>query len=80
MTTPSATSGTASAAILANNLIGRGLSNVEIAQRLFVGEGTVKTHIGRIFTKLQTRDRTAAVVFAFDHGVVHPGSPHLPTV
>jgi DNA-binding NarL/FixJ family response regulator len=54
-------------------LIGEGLSNVEIARALTVGEGTVKTHVGHIFTKLDLRDRAAAVVFAFDHGLVHPG-------
>jgi DNA-binding NarL/FixJ family response regulator len=51
-------------------LVGRGLSNDEIAQELVIGEGTVKTHIGRIFEKLGVRDRPAAIVFAFDHGVV----------
>lgn len=54
-------------------LIGAGLSNGEIAAALFLGEGTVKTHIGHIFTKLDLRDRAAAVVFAFDHGLVRPG-------
>jgi DNA-binding NarL/FixJ family response regulator len=54
-------------------LIGEGLSNLEIAHRLTLGEGTVKTHVGHIFTKLDLRDRAAAVVFAFDHGVVKPG-------
>jgi DNA-binding NarL/FixJ family response regulator len=54
-------------------LIGQGLSNAEIATRLTLGEGTVKTHIGHIFTKLDLRDRAAAVVFAFDHGLVQPG-------
>lgn len=53
-------------------LIGAGLSNTEIAERLFLGEGTVKTHVGHIFTKLDVRDRAAAVVFAFDHGLVRP--------
>ncbi len=53
-------------------LIGSGLSNAEIADRLTLGEGTVKTHIGHVFAKLQLRDRAAAVVFAFDHGVVRP--------
>jgi DNA-binding NarL/FixJ family response regulator len=53
-------------------LIGRGLSNDEIAQELFIGEGTVKTHVGRIFDKLDLRDRPAAIVFAFDHGLVQP--------
>jgi DNA-binding NarL/FixJ family response regulator len=54
-------------------LIGRGLSNDEIAQQLVIGEGTVKTYVGRIFDKLDLRDRPAAIVFAFDHGVVQAG-------
>ncbi len=53
-------------------LIGAGRTNREIAGELFVGEGTVKTHIGHLFTKLSRRDRAAAVVFAFDHGLVRP--------
>jgi DNA-binding NarL/FixJ family response regulator len=53
-------------------LIGGGKSNGEIAAELFVGEGTVKTHINHIFTKLRLRDRTAAVVYAFDHDLVTP--------
>ncbi len=59
------------------SLIGAGLSNSEIATDLFLGEGTVKTHISHIFTKLDLRDRAAAVVFAFDHGLVRPGDPRL---
>ena len=55
--------------------IGAGLSNGEIATDLVLGEGTVKTHISHIFTKLDLRDRAAAVVFAFDHGLVRPGDP-----
>ena len=51
-------------------LIGRGRTNGEIAAELFISEGTVKTHINYVFTKLQLRDRAAAVVFAFDHGLV----------
>jgi DNA-binding NarL/FixJ family response regulator len=53
-------------------LIGRGASNAEIADRLTLGEGTIKTHIGHIFAKLGLRDRPAAVVYAFDHGIVRP--------
>ncbi|UYM07452.1 response regulator transcription factor [Solicola gregarius] len=52
--------------------IGRGLSNAEIAGTLHISELTVKSHIGRIFTKLGLRDRAAAVVYAFDHGIVVP--------
>ncbi len=52
--------------------IGRGLSNGEIGQSLHISELTVKSHIGRIFTKLGLRDRAAAVVYAFDHGIVTP--------
>jgi DNA-binding NarL/FixJ family response regulator len=55
-------------------LIGRGASNAEIAESLFVSEATVKSHIGHIFTKLDLRDRAAAIVFAFDHGLVAPQS------
>jgi DNA-binding NarL/FixJ family response regulator len=55
-------------------LIGRGKTNGEIAAELFVSEGTVKTHVNHLFTKLRLRDRAAAVVFAFDHGLVkRPG-------
>ena len=56
-------------------LIGEGKTNAEIAAALFVGEGTVKTHINHVFTKLNLRDRAAAVVFAFDHDLVSPGPP-----
>ncbi|WP_370248255.1 response regulator transcription factor [Nocardioides sp.] len=52
--------------------IGRGATNAEIAATLHISELTVKSHIGRIFTKLGLRDRAAAVVFAFDHGLVRP--------
>jgi DNA-binding NarL/FixJ family response regulator len=53
-------------------LIGRGLSNAEIANELTISEVTVKSHVGHIFTKLDLRDRAAAIVFAFDHGIVEP--------
>jgi len=55
-------------------MIGRGASNTEIGKGLFISEGTVKSHVGHIFTKLDLRDRAAAIVFAFDHGLVEPGS------
>ena len=55
-------------------LIGQGKTNGEIAAGLFVSEGTVKTHINHLFTKLRLRDRAAAIVFAYDHGLVkRPG-------
>jgi DNA-binding NarL/FixJ family response regulator len=53
-------------------LIGRGLSNDEIAAELVISVVTVKSHVGNIFHKLGVRDRAAAVVYAFDHGVVSP--------
>jgi len=53
--------------------IGAGKSNTEIAETLFISELTVKSHVGRIFTKLGVRDRPAAIVYAYDNGLVIPG-------
>jgi DNA-binding NarL/FixJ family response regulator len=55
-------------------LLARGATNAEIADELYLAETTVKSHIGSIFSKLGVRDRSAAIVFAYDHGVVTPGS------
>jgi DNA-binding NarL/FixJ family response regulator len=54
-------------------LIGEGHTNSEIARRLFVGEGTVKTHINHVFAKLDLRDRAAAVIFAYENDLVGNG-------
>jgi DNA-binding NarL/FixJ family response regulator len=54
-------------------LLARGQSNREIATSLFLSEGTVKVHVGRILAKLNLRDRIQAVVLAYDAGIVTPG-------
>ena len=62
-------------------LIGEGQTNAEIARALFVSEGTVKTHINHLFSKLDLRDRAAAVIFAYEHDLVgdRPSTDTQPT-
>ncbi len=55
-------------------LLAKGLSNAEIAEQLFLGETTVKSHIARILAKLDLRDRLQVVVFAYEKGIVRAGT------
>jgi len=56
-------------------LLATGRSNAELATHLYLGEGTIKTHVSNILSKLALRDRVQAVVFAYESGLVQPGQP-----
>jgi len=56
------------------DLLARGLSNPEICTQLVISEATVKTHVARILQKLDLRDRVQAVIYSYEHGIVHPAS------
>jgi len=55
-------------------LVARGKTNAEIAQELFIGEATVRTHVSNLLSKLDLRDRVQIVSFAYESGIIQPGS------
>jgi DNA-binding NarL/FixJ family response regulator len=56
-------------------LLSRGLTNAEIADKLVISNATAKTHAGRVLSKLSLRDRTHAVILAYEQGLIRPGKP-----
>jgi DNA-binding NarL/FixJ family response regulator len=56
------------------DLLARGLSNPEICTELVISEATAKTHVARILQKLDLRDRVQAVIYAYEHGIIHPAA------